>query len=431
MKSVVIQLLHSLARRVIRKYRPTVVAITGSVGKTAAKDAVYAAVKKKFRTRRSRGNFNTDIGVPLTILDIGWKPGTSPIKWCAVFLRALAFLAKRVEYPEVLVLEMGADKPGDIAALTALARPDIAIITAISATHTERFKDIAGVTKEKGSLFRAVGQNGWIVVNRDDAEVVKIAEKSNAQKIAYGLAEEEGIDVFASDIRASESGEHEAGIWGMSFKVHAHGSVTPILIRDALGSHWAYPALVAASVAGILGVNMVEVAEGLGELKLELGRMRIVPGIKRTTIIDDTYNASPASVAAALRTVADLWHTGTVFAVLGDMLELGALSEEEHVKVGRMVASLPAIHVLIAVGERARDIAAGAREAGMEEERVFSFGNTREAGLFVQRRIEKGDLALVKGSQGMRMERIVKEIMAEPRRANELLVRQSAEWLNK
>ncbi|MBI2050778.1 MAG: hypothetical protein HYT31_03145 [Parcubacteria group bacterium] len=418
MKRIVIIVLAVLARRVIQKYRPTVIAITGSVGKTAAKEAVYAAIKKKFKTRRSRGNFNTEIGVPLAIFDIGWMPGRSPVRWCAVLLRAASLLVRPCNYAKVLILEMGADKPGDIAALTAFVPPDIAVITAISTAHTQAFGDAAGVAKEKGALFRAVRPGGWIVVNRDDAEVAKLAESSRAQRVSYALSEAEGVDVFASDILVSETNDTETGIAGMSFKVHAAGSVTPVLIRDALGSHWAYPALVAASVAGILGVNMVEVAEGLRELKLEPGRMRVLPGIKRTTIIDDTYNASPASMKAALQAVADLHRHGTVFAVLGDMLELGSLSEGEHRAIGQLIASLSGINVLITVGERARDIAAGAREAGMEEERVFEFGATQEAGLFVQQRMEKGDLVLVKGSRGMKMEAIVKEIMAEPRRLN-------------
>ena len=169
----------------------------------------------------------------------------------------------------------------------------------------------------------------------DDAEVVKLAGSSNAQKVTYALSESEGADVFASGIAVSRTGVNETGIAGMSFKVHAAGSVTPVLIRDTLGAHWTYPALVAAAVAGVLGVNMVEVAEGLSELKLEPGRMRVLSGIKDATIIDDTYNASPASVAAALKAAAGLVlpaasgesegvHRGTAFAVLGDMLELGS-----------------------------------------------------------------------------------------------------------
>ncbi|MEK7189321.1 MAG: UDP-N-acetylmuramoyl-tripeptide--D-alanyl-D-alanine ligase [Patescibacteria group bacterium] len=421
MRQLFVSILHSLTRRVIKKYRPTIIAVTGSVGKTATKEAVYQALKNKFRARRSRGNFNTEIGLPLTVLDIGWKPGKSPIKWCAVFLRAGSLLFRTLNYPKVLVLEMGADKPGDIEALVAVVPPDIAIITAISAAHTEQFKDIAGVAGEKGALFAAVGSAGWIVVNHDDPEVVKLAEKSGAQKVAYSLSERERVDVFTSDIRVSETNDNETGIAGMSFKVHSAGSVTPVLIKNILGEHWAYPALAAASVAGILGVNMIEVSEGLANLALEPGRMRVLPGIKRTTIIDDTYNSSPASAAAALAAVAGLHGHGAVFAVLGDMLELGALSEDEHRKIGALVASL-GIGVLVAVGERARDIARGAREAGMTDARVFEFGNTQEAGLFVQGRMEKGDVALVKGSRAMKMEKIVKEIMAEPRRAAELLV---------
>lgn len=422
MKHALTQLLHALARRVVKKYHPIVIAITGSVGKTAAKEAVYQVLKKKFRARRSRGNFNTEIGLPLTILGIDWAPGRSPFAWLAVYVRAAGLLMGRHGYPEALVLEMGADRPGDIAELVAVAPPAIAVITAISATHTEQFGDVAGVAAEKGAIFRAVGARGWIIVNQDDPEVVRLAAESAAQRITYSLRQTEGADVYASGISVSRSSDSETGIRGMSFKVHAKGSVVPVLIKDALGEHWAYPALAAACVADVLGVNMVAAAEGLSELKIEPGRMRVLPGIKHTTIIDDTYNASPASCAAALRAVADVRHKGTIFAVLGDMLELGVRSEEEHKKIGRMVASLPEINVLITVGERSRDIARGAREAGMEEERVFSFPNTQEAGLFVQRRMEKGDLVLAKGSRGMRMERIVKEIMAEPRRANELLV---------
>ncbi|MDZ4221241.1 MAG: UDP-N-acetylmuramoyl-tripeptide--D-alanyl-D-alanine ligase, partial [Patescibacteria group bacterium] len=379
----------------------------------------------------SRGNFNTDIGLPLTILDIDWKPGRSPIKWIAVFLRALSLLLRRLPYPEVLVLEMGADKPGDIAMLTKIAPPNIGIITAISAAHTEHFGDIAGVAKEKGSLFRAISSMGWVVGNRDDEEVVRLVQSSGSQRLLYGLTEEKGSDVFASNIHVSQESADETGIAGIAFNMHAQGAVVPMHVRNALGRHWAYPCLAAIAVASILDVPLREAADGLSELTLQPGRMRVLAGIKRTIIIDDTYNSSPASVKAALEAVAELAHEGAVIAVLGDMLELGRLSEEEHQKIGMLLVDYGATNVLVTVGERARDIARGARAAGMSPAHVFEFDDTKTAGLFVQRRMEQGDLVLVKGSQGMRMERIVKEIMAEPSRAGKLLVRQSAEWLSK
>ncbi|MDZ4221830.1 MAG: UDP-N-acetylmuramoyl-tripeptide--D-alanyl-D-alanine ligase [Patescibacteria group bacterium] len=422
MRRLFVTILHVCARRVVQRYNPAIIAITGSVGKTTTKEAIYFALKRKYIARRSRGNFNTDIGLPLTVLDIGWLPGRSPIKWIAVFLRALSLLLRRLPYPEVLVLEMGADKPGDIAQLVAIAPPRIGIITTIAAAHTERFGDLAGVAKEKGALFKAVGADGWIVVNRDDAEVVRLAQECQSRRMTYGLDPDGRSDVYATDIHISQEGAGDGGIAGMAFNVHLQGAVTPILFKRTLGRHWTYPALAAIAVASILEVPITEAAEGLSELRLEPGRMRVLAGIKHTTIIDDTYNASPISVKAALEAVAELSHEGVVIAVLGDMLELGRLSEEEHKKIGMLLVDYGATNVLVTVGERARDIARGARSAGMGSEHVFEFDDAKTAGLFVQRRMEQGDLVLVKGSRGMKMERIVKEIMAEPRAAKELLV---------
>jgi len=149
--------------------------------------------------------------------------------------------------------------------------------------------------------------------------------------------------------------------------------------------------------------------------------MRIIEGIKHTTIIDDTYNASPKPMECAIKTASELETDGKTFAVLGDMLELGSISEDEHSKIGNLVAK-SGIDVLICVGERARDIARGAESAGMSEDKVFRFSVPEDAGLFVQRRIEQGDLILVKGSRGIGMEKVVKEIMAHPENAGELLV---------
>ena len=183
-------------------------------------------------------------------------------------------------------------------------------------------------------------------------------------------------------------------------------------------------------MAQIFEVNMVDVAEALRKLDKQPGRMRIIEGIKHTTIIDDTYNASPKPMQCAIESVNALDVDGKKYAVLGSMLELGNITEVEHQKIGELIAKSD-IDVLICVGERARDIARGAEKHGMSSDRVFSFSETEDAGLFVQRRIEQGDLILVKGSQGVRMERVVKEVMADPELSKNLLARQSEEWINK
>ena len=186
----------------------------------------------------------------------------------------------------------------------------------------------------------------------------------------------------------------------------------------------------AFAVGIIFDLNLENIKESLEDTKSQVGRMFLIKGIKNTWIIDDTYNSSPIASISALETLSSSSVLGRKIAVLGDMLELGASSESEHKKIGYRVQDLD-INLLITVGERSRDIARGAIEAGMDENSVFMFSNSEEAGKFIQNRIKQNDLILVKGSQAVRCEKIVKEIMADPLSAKDLLVRQTGIWENK
>ncbi|MFA5754455.1 MAG: cyanophycin synthetase, partial [Patescibacteria group bacterium] len=190
-----------------------------------------------------------------------------------------------------------------------------------------------------------------------------------------------------------------------------------------------YAALAAAAVGLYFEMNLVEIALALKDFSLPKGRMNVLPGIKHTFIIDDTYNSSPEAVIAALSVLSRIKidPEASKYAVLGDMLEIGAYTEEGHQLVGRKLVE-SGISRLIAVGERSRDIIRGAKDAGLEDDFIFYFDNSEDAGKFLQDRVKAGDIILVKGSQGVRMEKAVKEIMAEPERAAELLVRQGKEW---
>ena len=424
MKKIIIKLLHSLTRSVLKKYKPTIIAITGSVGKTATKEAVFVVLSSKYRVRKNAKNYNTEIGLPLTILGTR-PPAKSFYKWCRVFWRGLGLLLFKQAYPEMLVLEMGAGRPGDIAELVGIVKPKVGVITAIAATHTEQFGSVAGVAKEKGKLYRAIDKDGFMVVNQDDKEVIKLAEAGKGKIVSCGITTGDEVAVRGSEIAVSRSNENLTGISGMSFKLITEGTVTPVLLRDVLGEHQVYPALAAAAVGQIFDIHSVDVAEALGKVIPQAGRMRLLPGIKHTLIIDDTYNASPVSVAAALRAVAELDGEAKKYVVLGDMLELGSLSESEHQKAGKLVAKYK-FDVLVAVGEKSRDIARAAHAGGMSHDFIFEFEHAEEAGRFVQDRIEQGDVVLVKGSRAMAMEKIVKEIMAEPEKASELLVPSSS-----
>jgi len=193
-----------------------------------------------------------------------------------------------------------------------------------------------------------------------------------------------------------------------------------------------YAALAAAAVGLYFDMNLVEIAKALEEFNLPPGRMNILPGIKHTFIIDDTYNSSPEAVISALDILGriKIEEGASKYAILGDMLELGSYTEEGHLTAGQKAAASN-LQCLIAVGERARMIIQGASQAGMDDACLFYFDKPEEAGRFIQNRLKAGDISLVKGSQGMRMEKIVKEIMAEPEKAGELLVRQGEDWQNK
>ncbi len=421
MKKIVVKILQIIAMLIVKKYKPKIVAITGSVGKTTTKEACFSALASKFNVRRNIGNYNNEIGLPLAIIGKEKSPGRYVLKWLGVYFSGISFLIAKRKYPDILILEMGADKPGDISELLEIFTPDVGIITAICPTHIEKFKSISGVLREKGKLFKSVSRSGWIIVNADRGDIVEIADKCEAKKSYIGLCGDSDINVCASEIAVSVSEGDETGISGISFKLHSKGAVTPVLLRGVLGEHQVYPALFAASCAQIFGVNMVEAAEGLRNMRVQPGRMRILPGIKNTIIIDDTYNSSPDAAKCAIETLSKLSVSGKKYAVLGDMLELGAQTERFHNDLGALVASL-SIDYLVAVGERARDIARGASGSGMDKDSIFDFADNQSAGLFVQSRLEKGDLTLVKGSRGMKMENLVREIMAHPEKSGELLV---------
>ena len=422
--------LRFFARAILRKYRPDVVGITGSVGKTSTKEAVAAVLEPTFRVRKNIKNYNNEIGVPLSIIG-SETGGHSLFKWFLVFLKAgFLLLWRDPSYPNVLVLEMGADHPGDLKYLTAFVPLKVAVVTSVGPAHLEFFENVDNVAREKSELVRALPRTGIAILNVDDPNVAAMAKKTKGQVIFYGLHEHSNIR--GTEIKISHEVEYTAisTIQGVSFKASHAGSTVPVLLNNVIGSHMVTAALAALAVGLSFNLNLVEIASRLKNFTPPLGRMRLLKGIKHTLLIDDTYNSSPPAAVAALRQLGSLQlhANGRKHAVLGDMLEPGRYTIEGHREVGQEVAK-QGIDELITVGEMSRDTIRGAVEAGMTESACFNFETSQAAGKFLQNRIKEGDVLLVKGSQGVRMERIVKELMAEPQRAKELLVRQSKPWV--
>ena len=416
MKKILYFILKILAQTVVNKYQPKVIGITGSVGKTSAKKAIFCVLKNKFRVKQSTKNYNNEIGLPLTVLLWEHSPGKNIFKWFGLFIHALTLIFAREEkYPEILILEMGADRPGDIKYLTSIAKPSIAVITAIGQSHLEFFGTIENVLKEKISILDSLNKDGLGIINSDDPLLRRTIGQIKTRLKTFGQNEDSDVRVLNVHLATRENQ------YGTSFKLSYRGAEVPMFIPEALGWQHAQAAAAGCAVGLSLGLNLIEIGEQLKEYVAEHGRSKLIVGIKNSWIIDDTYNASPQSAAAVLNILHDMPINGRKIAVFGDMLELGSLSEEGHRKVGQQIVELN-IDYLFVIGERSRDIARGAKEDGMIEDKIYHFAFTKEAGLFLQDRIKEDDVILVKGSRGSKMEQVVYEIMANPWESKEVLV---------
>ncbi|HRY36911.1 MAG TPA: UDP-N-acetylmuramoyl-tripeptide--D-alanyl-D-alanine ligase [Candidatus Magasanikbacteria bacterium] len=430
LKTILQILLRNCAKKIIKKYSPDIVGITGSIGKTSAKEAIAAVLGSKFNVRSNKKNYNNEIGLPLTIIGVEKTPGKDLLGWFKVFIKAFALRFKRdADYPDVLVLEMGADKPGDIAYLVDIAPCKVGVLTFIGSAHIEFFKTVKKIAQEKRLIISHLKEDGFAVLNFDN-EMVMQNSKTNAETFTYGF--KDGADFQATDINVITD---EKTNWptGLNFKVSFHGNTVPVFLPGFIAEQFIPAALAGLVVGHIFGINLVEGALALRNIRPLAGHMRIIPGIKQTLIIDDTYNSSPDAVRSAMNVLSKIvpQENGRRIAILGDMLELGADTETAHREIGFRVVESD-FDFLITVGEASKKFTAqAAKEAGMDENKIAVFDDSVSAGKFLQNKMEKGDVILVKGSQGKRMEKIVKEVMAEPEKAGELLVRQEEHWMKK
>jgi UDP-N-acetylmuramoyl-tripeptide--D-alanyl-D-alanine ligase len=350
-----------------------VVAVTGSNGKTTTKELAAGVLATRWNVLRPERSFNNQWGLPLTLLQLGPEH-------------------------EAAVLEIGTNARGEIAALTALAAPTVGVVTTVAAVHTEFLGSLEGVREEKVALVRALPADGVAVLNADDPRVAGMARDTRARVVTYGRA-------ATAHVRAA--GEVTEDERGLAFTLAAGGEQQPVVLALA-GRHNLTNALAAAATGVALGLAPADVARGLAAVRPVAGRC-VWRQAGEVTLLDDTYNASPVSVRAALDTVAAHRRGRRVVVVLGDMLELGALTEEAHREVGRQVAALPADE-LVGVGRAMQAAVEAAREAGLAEARHLTTFEDTVAHLL--KRVVAGDLVLIKGSRGMRMERVVDALVA-------------------
>jgi UDP-N-acetylmuramoyl-tripeptide--D-alanyl-D-alanine ligase len=358
--------LQQLAANYRRSLPLQVIGLTGSNGKTSTKDLTACVLGGHFQVTRTEGNLNNHIGLPLTML------------------RARAS-------DQVGVFEMGMNHPGEITPLAALAAPDVAIITNIGIAHIEFMGTRAAIAQEKGMLAEALNPSGTVILNADDDFSESIAKRTKADAVFAGLTRG---DVRGENLRAN--------FGGTRFTIHAHGRSVEAELPIP-GEHMVRNALLAVAAGMVFGLALEECAAGLQKIQLTKGRLeqKIVRGIH---ILDDSYNANPDSMSAALRTLAGLPVTGRRIAVLGRMGELGVESERGHRQVGEVAAEAH-IDCVVGVGQEAEWIADTASRGGVGN--VVKVGTTEEATSVLRDLAKPGDLVLIKGSRSAKMERIV------------------------
>lgn len=353
-----------------RKLNLKVIGITGSVGKSTTKEMVAEVLSRRYHTLKSEGNYNNEIGLPMTVLNL-------------------------TEGHQRAVLEMGFYVPGEIKFLCDLALPSIGVVTNIGTVHAERAGSQDMIAKGKAELVQSLPPDGFAILNYDDPLVRAMAEQTSAQVLFYGL--DEKADVWADDVEG-------LGLNGIRFKLHYRDEIIYLRV-PMLGRHSVHTALRAAAVGLVDGLGWQEIVSGLrfGHMQLRLVAIRTTTG---ALVLDDTYNASPQSTLAALNLLNEM--EGRKVAVLGDMLELGPYERQGHEMVGIRAAEVA--DLLITIGARAKTIAGTAREAGFPKEKITEVEDAQSAVAVMRDNLTKDDVVLLKGSRGVGMDIIVPQL---------------------
>ncbi len=429
-KHVIFLFLSWCAKRRLKRFKQNgahIIGITGSIGKTTCKEAVAHVLRGQFRVLSSSKSYNTELGLPLTILElksefssvIGWAKNLVFAFWRAIF--------DTTTY-DVLVLEMGVDKPGDMDVLLKMVTPDIGIFTGVHPVHLDdgQFGSLEEIFEEKAKLIQSIREEGSVFLNQDNEQCAYLGNEMSRAKngpkvVMFGMTER-------SKLYADKTREE----WGKIFFDAHYGEVTGNFEVPILGIQHVSSLLPAIGCGLILGMYMPDIVDRFRTFRLPPGRLSLIEGVNASWIIDSSYNASPDAVRAAVHTLSTLFHLSTnathpinrrVF-IFGNMNELGASSENKHRNIAPSLKD--SIDVLITVGDQARFCANEVSAQNiLPPDSIHSFSTTDEAISFIPSFVQPKDLILIKGSQNnVRLERLTKAIMAHPEQADTLLARQ-------
>ncbi len=428
-KAVVVKIITWEAQMILKRYKPKVIAITGSVGKTSTKDAIFVVLSKFKTVRKSEKSFNSEIGLPLTILGCpnGWS---NPFTWFENIARGFWLIIWKTSYPEYLVLEVGVGKPGDIKKnILPWLKTDIVVVTRFpdKPVHVEFFGSVEKIVEEKSFLINTLKKDGILILNHDDEKVYSLHTKSNQKTVSYGFNENATYRAsYPIYLNKPKDGWNIPD--GINFKLVNEGHTFPVNLPNIISMQHIGQALSALACAKEIGGDLLQAINSISLYRTPPGRLTLIEGINNSIIIDDTYNSSPVAMDAALEVLKDMTAKRKI-AVLGDMLELGKYTAEEHHLVGEKTADIA--DIIVTVGLRSKSIVEGALSKKFSKKNLYSFDTSLTTAKFLEGIVEAGDIILLKGSQGVRLERAVAAIMAHPKDKKHLLCRQDREWQNR
>jgi len=378
-RKIVLWMLKKLAKKRLKKFRGKIIGVTGSIGKTSTKEAIFSVLNSQFKVRKTNKSMNSEFGLPLTILDVD-SGYSSAIKWSYILFKAFYNSLLR-DHSEILLLELGVDKPGDMDFLTSLVKPDVAVFSNVFPVHLDKgqFHTLQDIFDEKSRLVHSLDKGGYAVLNMDNEYTKSLAKRGTKYKwVTFGKDNDSMYK--ASDVHLSEE--------GVTFVLRLNNKYYEVKSK-VLGEYHIYVLLPAIVCGVLMGMTVDAAIKALERYSLPPGRLSVIPGINESVILDSSYNSSPEPLKEALQVLTEIAGKKRRIAVLGSMNELGEKSEELHEKVGEIIPEYA--DILLTVGEDAKVFAKKAVEKGMKNDDVFSFETASDAAEFFKSKIKKGD----------------------------------------
>jgi UDP-N-acetylmuramyl pentapeptide synthase len=438
MKKILANSLKNLSKKILEKYQPMMIGISGNVGKTGTRKALVGFLEQLATVRTNIDNYNTELGVPLSIIGAR-SGGKNPFSWAKILQQGGQVLS-RGEYEDIFVMEIGIDHPGDMEFfVNNYLEFDVVVLTYSGdmPVHQEFFEKEKDVLKEETDILKALKEDGLLIVNGDDQKLKNFYRKGK-NVITFGFDSDNDVvcSEFKNTLEIDESPErwdtyYSSIIPKVKFKVSYKGSSVPFKVDYIFGQHQVYMILPVIALGLSEGLNLLDISQKINIFTPVYGRMRFMEGLKDSLLIDDTYNAAPSAVKAGLESLSGIAIPDIrKIAVLGDMKELGENSAKIHREIGKV--ALANVDILVGVGEEMRNaVNVFVKKNKDKNKQAYHFVDREEASAWLEEEVGGNDLVFVKGSQSMRMEKVVQALMLNKKLADQLLVRQSEDWLKK